>query len=102
MPKLKDVCPEVRSKVAGPFWVTLDLFFDNREAYDRYHDAPGIRPASVAQVYGVDPALVTVHKVPDLHIVKISYPRPTSQGGVEERDMHSGQQFVYLLDVEMD
>ena len=34
MPKLRDVCPRVRSKVAGPFWVTIDLFFDSREAFD--------------------------------------------------------------------
>ncbi|WP_332772019.1 DUF4387 domain-containing protein [Phenylobacterium sp.] len=101
MPKLRDVCPRVRSKVAGPFWVTIDLFFDSREAYESHHDDPAIEPASVAQVYGVDPTLVSVHKVPNLHMVKISYPRPTAQGGVVERDLHSGQQYVYLLDVEM-
>lgn len=101
MPKLRDVCPRVRSKVAGPFWVTIDLFFDNREAYDRYHDDPAIQPPSVAAVYGVDPSLVARYEVPALNMVKISYPRPTPQGGVVERDMHSGQQFVFLLDVEM-
>ena len=101
MPRLKDVCPRVRSKVAGPFWVTIDLFFDSREAYDRHHDDPAIQPPSVAAVYGVDPALVAIHKVPNLNMVKISYPRPTAQGGVVERDLHSGQQYVYLLDLEM-
>ena len=101
MPKLRDVCPRVRSKVAGPFWVTIDLFFDSREAFDRYHDDPAIQPPSVAAVSGVDPSLVALYKVPDLNMVKISYPRPAPQGGVVERDMHSGQQFVFLLDVEM-
>jgi hypothetical protein len=81
--------------------VTIDLFFDSREAFDRYHDDPAIQPPSVAAIYGVDPALVALYKVPDLNMVKISYPRPAPQGGVVERDMHSGQQFVFLLDVEM-
>ena len=81
--------------------MTIDLFFDSREAFDRYHDDPAIQPPSVAAVYGVDPALVALYKVPDLNMVKISYPRPAPQGGVVERDMHSGQQFVFLLDVEM-
>jgi hypothetical protein len=34
-------------------------------------------------------------------MIKISYPRAAPQGGVVERDLHSGQQYVYLLDVEM-
>ena len=32
MPKLKDVCRYVRSKNAGPFWVTVDIFFDGEDA----------------------------------------------------------------------
>jgi hypothetical protein len=34
-------------------------------------------------------------------MIKISYPRTTPQGGMVERDMHSGQQYVPLLDVEL-
>ncbi len=41
------------------------------------------------------------YPVPSLKVLKISYPRPTSQGGVEERDLHSGQQYTYLLDLEL-
>lgn len=37
----------------------------------------------------------------DLHMLKISFPRPAGQGGFEERDMHSGQQYVYMLNVEL-
>ena len=36
-----------------------------------------------------------------LNMVKISYPRATPQGGVHERDMHSGQQFVPLLELQL-
>jgi hypothetical protein len=35
-------------------------------------------------------------------MVKISYPRATPQGGMVERDMHAGQQYVRLLDVILD
>jgi hypothetical protein len=34
-------------------------------------------------------------------VVKISYPRARPQGGACERDMHGGQQYVRLLDVEL-
>jgi hypothetical protein len=91
----------VRSKVAGPFWVTIDLFFDGEENDRKYHDNVAIRPAALAKIYETDPNLVAIYPVESLNMIKISYPRATPQGGVVERDLHSGQQYVYLLDVEM-
>jgi hypothetical protein len=101
VPKLRDVCRYVRSKNAGPFWVTVDLFFDSAESYATYHDDPAISAAAIAAIYGVDAALVKRFAVKSLTMVKISYPRATPQGGVLERDMHAGQQFVPLLELQL-
>jgi len=100
--RLKDVCRYVRSKNAGPFWVTVDLFFENADDYARYCNHPAIGRETVARLYGVDPDAVKRFTVDALKVVKISYPRSQPQGGVLERDMHSGQQFVRLLDIELD
>ena len=97
--KLHDVCRHVRSKQAGPFWITFDIYFDSRESYDLYHDSPALSVAQFAELYGADPALVKRIAVPSLSMIKISYPRTSSQGGMVERDMHAGQQYVRLLDV---
>lgn len=99
MPKLKDVCRYIRSKNAGPFWVTIDLFFDSKETYRRHRDDPAISTDSVAALYGVEPAKVRRFEVESLSVIKISIPRLMPQGGVLERDMHSGQQFVPMLDL---
>lgn len=101
MPKLREVCHHVRSKVAGPFWVTVDLFFDGEENYRQYRDSEKLSADLFARLYGVDAALVKRIPVDSLRVVKISFPRPAPQGGVVERDMHSGQQYVRLLDVEL-
>ena len=101
MPKLDEVCRYVRSKNAGPFWVTIDLFFDGPEAYARYADDPALSTEAVARLYDVDPASVRRFKVDDLDVVKISIPRSQPQGGILERDMHSGQQFVPMLGLEL-
>jgi hypothetical protein len=101
MPKLKDVCRYMRSKNAGPFWVTVDLFFDKADDYARFCNHPAISREAVAKLYGVDAASVKRFTVDSLKVVKISYPRRQAQGGVVERDMHSGQQFVRLLDAEL-
>lgn len=102
MTTLKDVCRHVRSKNAGPYWVTVDLFFRSAEDFDRYAASPAVSSASIASIFGVAAALVRHYPVPSLHVLKISYPRATAQGGVVERDMHCGQQYVRLLDLTVD
>jgi Domain of unknown function (DUF4387) len=102
MSKVRDVCRHLRSKQAGPFWVTIDIFFDGPESYARYHDSPALAPELFARLYGTDPLMVKRIPVENLAMVKVSYPRATPQGGMVERDMHSGQQYVRLLDVELD
>ena len=101
MPKLSEVCSHVRSKNAGPFWITLDLSFPDKTSFDRYAHAPQLQPAAIGALYGVDAAMVKHFPVADLAVLKISYPRRKPQGGAMERDMHGGQQYVRLLDVEL-
>ena|SRR5579872_2455611 len=86
----------VRSKNAGPFWMTLDIFCGSEDVYRRIADEATINPARVSEVYRVSPDSVRIFRLPDLHVVKISIPRPHPQGGARDRDMHSGQQHVPL------
>ena len=102
MTKVRDVCKYVRSKNAGPFWITIDLFFDSAESYRLSGDAAALGPAAIARLYGVMPEAVKRFDVDALNVVKISYPRPAPQGWAGERDMHGGQQFVRLMDVNLD
>jgi len=99
---VKDVCRHVRSKNAGPFWVTIDLFFDGEENFRKYADSEALGPATLSRLFDADPNLVRRFKVPGLNIVKLSYARTSAQGGMVERDMHSGQQYVRLLAVELE
>jgi hypothetical protein len=99
MPKLKDVCRHIRSKQAGPFWITFDIYFNSRENFNRYCDDEALSTEAFASLYGADPTLVKRIPVPQLDMIKISYPRPTPQGGMVERDMHAGQQYVRLSNI---
>ena len=101
MPKLSEVCRHVRSKNAGPFWITLDFWFKDRESFDRYSQSKALQPESIGALFGADPAQIKAFLVPNLCAVKVSYPRACAQGGVLERDMHGGQQYVRLLDLEL-
>lgn len=102
MPVVRDVCRHVRSKNAGPYWVTLDLFFAGEENFARYHQSPALGPATIRRLFDVDEEMVRHFAVPSLGVLKISFPRHSAQGGVVERDLHCGQQFIRLLDVELE
>ncbi|PZO56182.1 MAG: DUF4387 domain-containing protein [Alphaproteobacteria bacterium] len=102
MTTVRQACRHIRSKNAGPFWVTIDLFFDGERNFKKYAESPALGPEALARLYGADASLVKRYAVPSLHMVKVSYPRANAQGGEVERDMHCGQQFVRLLDVELD
>ena len=101
MPRLSDVCHDIRSKNAGPFWITVDLFFEGREAFDRYVGASQLQPQALAAVFDVPAEQVDCYPVPSLSVLKISYPRKDPQGGMIERDLHGGQQFARLVDIEL-
>jgi hypothetical protein len=101
MPKIGGVCRHVRSKNAGPFWVTVDFFFGSEETFKRYRDSSALGGDLFARLFGTDARLVKRVPVDRLHMIKISYPRPHPQGWIGERDMHSGQQFVRLLEVDI-
>lgn len=102
MATVQNVCRHIRSKNAGPFWVTIDLFFDGPETFAKYAESPRLGPEAISRIYGANPDLVKRYPVPSLNMVKISYPRASAQGGEVERDMHCGQQFVRLIDIELD
>lgn len=101
MPELRHVCDHVRSKNAGPFWITLDLFFHDRASFDRTVEADALKASSIATLFGVEAAQVRRFAITELLVLKISYPRPAPQGGTLERDMHGGQQYVRLLDIDV-
>ncbi len=101
MPKAKDVCRHVRSKNAGPYWVTIDLFFIDQDTYRAHRNDPAICADIFAHLYGAEPGAVKIIQVDSLAVVKVSYPRPKPQGWEGERDMHGGQHYVSLFDVQL-
>ncbi|KAA1422987.1 DUF4387 domain-containing protein [Mumia zhuanghuii] len=93
---LGDLAQEVRSKNAGPFWVTMELFMRDEASYALAADAAYVNEDVVAELYGVAADQVQLFRIPSLNVVKISYPRPISQGSLRDRDMHAGQHHVPL------
>jgi hypothetical protein len=99
--RLIDLCSLIRSKNAGPFWLTFDFVARDQETYDRIAGSGAITPALFVELYGADPALTTVVHHPAAHAVKVSFPRPVRQGDLRDSDSYGGQFYAPLVDLEI-
>lgn len=91
-----DLALEVRSKNAGPFWVTMEVFLRDSAGYAVVADPGFLNAETVARLYAVAAGTVQIFRIPALNVVKISFPRPVVQGGLYDRDIHAGQHHVPL------
>ena len=94
MTKLSELAMKVRSKNAGPFWLTVDIFCGTTEVFERICAA--LDTERTAEALGTSSAAVKRFEIPDLNVLKISVPRPAVQGTRADRDMH-GASFANLL-----
>ncbi len=94
MTTLSDVAMKIRSKNAGPFWLTIDIFCDSKAAFDQACKiADNDR---VAAALGTTASELKRYEISDLNVLKFSLPRPQIQGTRFDRDMH-GASFANLL-----
>ena len=99
MPKLNDVVLKVRSKNAGPFWVTIDVFCGTDEAYEKV--VAEVSTEQVATLFQQPTSALKRFDIPYLKVVKFSLPRPIVQGSRFDRDMHGAQWAVLLAEYEL-
>lgn len=94
MAELGQVAHLVRSKNAGPFWLTVDIFCGTPEAYQQVCE--GLPSDRVAAALGTEIATLKRFEIPSLNVIKFSCPRPAIQGTRADRDMH-GASFAALV-----
>ena len=96
MATLADLAKLVRSKNAGPFWLTIDIMFDDAQAYRRARDAEIVNRTAIARLYNRDPAEIIVVNHDTALAIKVSFPRPQSSGSKHDSDVYGGQQYAPL------
>lgn len=86
MAKLNEMVEKVRSKNAGPFWLTVDVFCGSEAAYAKVQSA--LPTEQVAEVFGRPSQQVKRFDIAQLNVIKFSLPRPFVQGALDDPDMH--------------
>lgn len=100
--QIAELVDVIRSKNAGPFRVTLDIFFNDRQAYNRAKNTGAVSREVVAQVYGIALSDVCNYVAFDpVCAVKITLRRKTSSGSFEDTDVYGAQQHAPLFAIKV-
>ncbi len=99
MATVRELSRYVRSKGAGPFWVTIEIFCETKENYEKIKNSKNLTKEKIAKLYGTDANKAKMFYADNIMVIKFSYPRANPSGYSYEYDMHNGQQYVRLLDV---
>ena len=99
MTTLGQLAKLIRSKNAGPFWITFDVMFATDADYQRAVAAEVITQNWIAETYNVKAEDIVLVNLDAARAIKFSFPRLHPQGDPGETDMYSGQQYAPLLDL---
>ena len=88
----------IRSKNAGPFWITIDIFCGSIDVYkDICLNLHNQKVADLLKVKGQDLKRFDIEK---LNVIKFSFPRKIPQGHILDIDMHGAQMAVLLSEMD--
>jgi hypothetical protein len=99
MRRLSDRVLKVRSKNAGPFWVTVDVFCGTSDVFEQVRLE--LRSEVVAALFQQPTQLIKRFDIADLNVIKFSFPRPVAQGARTDRDMHGAQWAILLAELQV-
>jgi hypothetical protein len=99
--RLWEITKLIRSKNAGPFELTFDVIFKDRESYERVRDAGVLSAQWFAKTYRLAPEVVSVIHYDAANAIKITIPRPVISGDISDTDVFGWQQYGPLVDLEI-
>lgn len=99
MAELNSIVQKVRTKNAGPFWLTIDIFCGSVDVYQTVVEK--ISNKRIAALLCVEENTIKRFEISSLNVVKISLPRPTVQGSIKDRDMHGASWGALIGEMEL-
>ena len=99
MKKLIDYTKILRSKNAGPLYITFDLIFNNNE--DMLYIAERLTREHIAKAYDVSVNKIDIIVYSVVNSIKITFPRKNISGSLADTDIYGCQQHVPLANIEL-
>ena len=99
MKRLVDYTKILRSKNAGPLFITFDLIF-NRSEEMRYV-LERLKKSDVAIAYGIDEKEIDIIAYEVVNSIKITFPRQNISGSLCDSDVYGCQMHMPLAMIEI-
>lgn len=99
--KLIEYTSMLRSKNAGPLWLTIDLGFADAETFTRVLNSGVLQADTIARLYETDAQQVRIIPYPVVNAIKITLPRRCPSGSLEDSDIYGCQQHMPLAELEV-
>lgn len=99
MAELAQYVEKVRSKNAGPFKLTIDIFCGSKDAFD--HVRTALPSQRIAKLLQTDPERLQRFEIASLNVIKFSLDRPQVQGSIHDRDMHGASWAALIAELEI-
>ena len=100
MKKLIEYTKILRSKNAGPLYITFDLIFNSRR--DMEYVAQRLNKEKIAKAYGISEEKINIISYEVVNSIKITFPRKTVSGNLDDNDIYGCQQHVPLANIEIE
>lgn len=97
MKKLAEYTKILRSKNAGPLYITFDLIFPDGETMD--YVCSRLTARAVAEAYDTPAEGVRIIAYPVVNSVKITFPRRHISGSLADNDIYGCQQHMPLAEL---
>ncbi|MBR1968943.1 MAG: DUF4387 family protein [Clostridia bacterium] len=97
MKKLIDYTKILRSKNAGPLFITFDLIFNTKE--DMEYVEQRLKKSDISRAYGVSEEKIDIISYGVVNSIKITFPRKNISGSLADNDIYGCQQHIPLANI---
>ncbi len=97
MKKLIDYTKILRSKNAGPLFITFDLIFNTKE--DMEYVGQRLNKTDISKAYGVPEEKIDIISYGVVNSIKITFPRKNISGSLADNDIYGCQQHMPLANI---
>jgi len=101
MNKLLNLAEILRSKNAGPFYITFDIMFKNKKFFEKIKNAKILNNRLISDLYQIDEKDVRIIYYDIVNAVKITIKRKYASGDINDTDVYGAQQQSLLENIQI-
>ena len=100
--KITEMAKVIRSKNSGPYELTFDIIFIDRENFELARRSGVFTKELFASLYGIEAGgVIDVVEFEQANAIKATITRPVVSGAAGDSDVYGAQQHAPLLNIEV-